>query len=95
MDTQHGDLSVDHVRCDVVQPFTPEKDKPRLVVSKYEHDRVFKYFECVENVSSVPFIDEVTILEFDSSGKRVHKYQSWYYIEDSGEYNFSRLSCAF
>ena len=69
MDTQHGDLSVDHVRCDVVQPFTPEKDKPRLVVSKYEHDRVFKYFECVENVSSVPFIDEVTILEFDSSGK--------------------------
>ena len=33
MDTQHGDLSVDHVRCDIVQPFTPEKDKPRLVVS--------------------------------------------------------------
>ena len=50
-------------------PLATEKGKPWQTVSKFSHRSVFKYLKCAENVSSVPFVDPVTVLEFDSSGK--------------------------
>ena len=64
-------LSIDHARICVVQPLTVDTvtTLPTISLPRLTHNRLLKYFECAENVASVPFVDPVTILEFDSSGK--------------------------
>ena len=47
-----------------------ENDRVFLTALKsITHNRVLKYFKSAENVASVPFVDEITVLAFDSSGK--------------------------
>ena len=64
-DSQHI-LSVDY---HFNRPATEDNKVCLTALKSITCNRVLKYFKSAENVASVPFVDEVTVLAFDSSGK--------------------------